>query len=76
MHGRNAGYDFLDPMIINILKQSTAPLTLLGISFKVNENIGRVINLNVIKSHLNFLVRKKEVSEIANKEDGITHYKV
>jgi repressor of nif and glnA expression len=76
MRGKGFDYSFLDSMILNILKESSVPMPVLGISFKVNEKSGKIIGLNVIKHHLNALVDKKKVLKNIRRDDGIVHYTI
>lgn len=76
MRGRNVNNTFLDSIIIQVVKESPVPIQVLGISFKVNEETGKIINLNAIKSHLNNLVDKKKVLIRMEKGDGTVHYKI
>ena len=74
--GRNIGYDFLDGMIIKILKESPKPLQPLGISFVVNEKAKRLVGFNIIKQHLDFLVSRKKIfkDEIVENDNKIVVY--
>lgn len=76
MRGRGFDYSFIDSMILGILRESKVPMRALGISFKVNERSGKIINLNVIKRHLKTLVEEKKISESVNRETETTHYKI
>ena len=76
MRGRNVNHTFLDSIIIHVLKESPVPMQVLGISFKVNEETGKIINLNVVKNHLNILVDKKKVLTKVDKSNGSIHYKI
>jgi hypothetical protein len=76
MRGRNPDYNFVEPMIINILKKSKISMPLLAINYHVNESIGKAVSLNDIKKNLTFLVNRKKISEKTNKKTGIVHYKL
>ena len=76
MRGRASGHDFVDPLILKILKESKVPLSTLGINYKVNENVGRTINLNVIRDHLIFLVENRKISESLDKRNSVIYYKL
>ncbi len=76
MRGRASGHDFVDPIILKILRESRTPMSTLGINYRVNETAGRTINLNVIREHLIFLARSKKISENLDKENGVTYYKL
>jgi len=76
MRGRAINYSFLDSIIIHVLKESPVPMQVLGISFKVNEETGKIISLNVVKNHLNNLVGKKRILMKMKKSDGSAHYKI
>jgi repressor of nif and glnA expression len=56
-------------MIIDILEKSEAPMQTLGISFKINEIAGRIINLNAVKNHLETLVEKKKLVKSISKDE-------
>ncbi|HKZ45126.1 MAG TPA: hypothetical protein VJ343_00300 [archaeon] len=73
MRGRGVDYISLDSMILNILKEAEVPMKPLGVSFKVNEKAGKIINLNVIKSHLDGLVTKKKVIMKVKRDESV-HY--
>lgn len=70
MRGKSNDYCFIDPMILDILEKSEIPVQPLCISFKINEMSGRIINLNVVKNHLEELVEKKKVLK-TNKNDSV-----
>lgn len=76
MRGRTSGHDFVDPLILKLLKESKVPMSTLGINYKVNELVGRTINLNVIRDHLIFLVKNKKIFESLDKENDVTYYKL
>jgi hypothetical protein len=76
MVGRVPRQDFVEPMILKILKISTIPMSTLAINFRVNERAGRTINLNDIKNNLMFLVKNKRISEKLDEENGIVYYKL
>jgi len=73
MRRRSSDYYFIDPMIMDILQKSEAPLQTLCISFKVNEMAKRIINLNVVKNHLETLVEKKKVVKNINKDEMVLY---
>jgi hypothetical protein len=68
--------DFVEPMIIKILKMSKLPMTTLSINYHVNEKTGKTINLKVIKNSLASLVSDKKVSEGIDEDSGIAYYKL
>ena len=68
--------DFVEPMILKILKTSEIPMTVLSINYHVNERAGKTINLKVIKNSLTFLVNNKKISERIDKENGISYFKL
>ena len=76
MRGRLPSHDFVEPMILNILKESGVSMPALAINYKVNEAAGRAINLNVIKNHLIFLVKNKKIFESLDKKNDVTYYKL
>ena len=71
MRGRSNDYCFIEPMIVDILDKSPAPVQALCVSFKLNEMSGKIINLKVVKNHLNDLVAKKKVVKEIKKDDSI-----
>jgi len=75
MSGR-PGFDFVEPMILKVLKISQIPMSILSINYRVNEGAGRTINLNVIKNRLTFLVEKNRISEKMDRKNGVTYYKL
>jgi repressor of nif and glnA expression len=72
MRRRSSDYCFIDPMIMDVLQKSESPVQALCVSFKVNEMSGKIINLNVVKNHLEILVEKKKV--VKNIKDESTLY--
>lgn len=76
MRGRGVDYISLDSLILNVLRECPVPMRPLGISFKVNEKSGRIINLNVIKSHLDSLVTKNKILKKVKKVDESVHYRI
>jgi len=76
MKERVSGYNFVDPLILKILGEAKASMSTLGINFRVNEAIGRTINLKVIRDHLMFLVKDKKISESMDKENNVSYYKL
>lgn len=72
----STGHDFIEPAILKILKESAVPMSTLGINYRINESVGKVINLNVIRNNLLFLVKSKKISERLDNENGVTYYKL
>jgi hypothetical protein len=72
----SSGHDFVEPMILKILEKSMVSMSTLAINYKVNEAVGRTINLNVIKNRLIFLVKNKKIFESFDKENNVTYYKL
>lgn len=72
---RSTGFDFVDPLIIKILKASKCPMSTLAINYRINEAVGRTINLNVVRNRLIFLLNNKKISESTN-DEGIVYYKI
>lgn len=73
MRRRNNDYCFIDPMIMDILEKAEVPMQPLCVSFKVNEMSGKIINLNVVKNHLELLVEKKKVVKNINKDEFVSY---
>ena len=73
--GRCSGDDFLNPMILKILKDSKIPMSTLGINYRINEGMGRIVNLNVVRNHLVVLLKDKKISETIN-DEGVVHYRL
>ena len=74
--GRNSGYDFVDPLILKILRDSKGPMTTLGINYRVNQSVGRTVNLKIIRDHLIFLAKKGKISKILDKDNSVIYYKI
>lgn len=74
MRGRSADYVYLEPEILNILRESDIPMSALGINFRINDRLDKIIELNEVKRHLNALVKNKKVLEKVR--DDTTYYKV
>ena len=68
MRGRNTDYFYLEPEILEILKDSEVPMSALGINFRVNNKFDKIIELNTVKRHLDELVKNKKLVRI-DKED-------
>ncbi len=71
MKGKSNDYCFIEPMIIDILEKSEMPIQPLCISFKINEMSGKIVNLNVVKSHLDELVTRRKVIKKINKDEMV-----
>lgn len=76
MTGRTSSHDFVGPLIMKILKESKVSMSTLGINYRVNESVGRIINLKIIRDHLIFLEEKRKISKFLNEENGVTYYKI
>lgn len=74
MRGRSADYKFLDDVILHILRESERPMQVLGVSFKVNEKCGRIINLNTVKNRLGMLADKRKILKKTDKEDSTFYW--
>lgn len=75
MRGRKSNnYFYLEPEILKILKTSNVPMSALGINFRLNNSLGKIIDLNTIKSHLDELVDNNKILEM--EKDEILHYKI
>jgi len=72
----STGHDFVEQAILKILKESAVPMSTLGINYRINETAGKVINLNVIRNNLLFLVKSKKISDRLDSENGVTYYKL
>jgi repressor of nif and glnA expression len=57
-------------MILTILEKSEAPVPALCVSFKINEMSGKIINLNVVKDHLEELVEKRKIIKKVTKDES------
>ena len=76
MRGRVPSHDFVEPMILNILKESRVFMSALAINYRVNEAAGKTINLNAIRNHLTLLVKNKKIFESLDKENDVIYYKL
>ena len=76
MRERLSGYNFVDPLILKILRDSKISMSTLGINFRINEAVGRTVNLKVIRDHLIFLVKDKKISESLDEDNGVTYFKL
>jgi len=74
MRGRSIDYEFLDNIILHILRETEVPMQVLGVSFKVNEKCGRIVNLNSVKDRLENLVDKKKILKKMNKEENTFYW--
>jgi repressor of nif and glnA expression len=76
MRGRAPSHDFVEPMILKILKESRVSMSALAINYMVNEAARRTINLNAIRNHLTLLVKNKKIFESLDKENDVIYYKL
>jgi hypothetical protein len=76
MRGRASSHDFIEPLILKILKESKVPMSTLAVNYRVNESSGRTVNLNAIRENLLFLTKSKKISESFDKDNGVTYYKL
>ncbi len=74
MRGRNSDNVYLEPEILKILRESSMPISALGINFRVNSKFDKIIELNTVKHHLNALVKNRKVLEKV--KDDTAHYKI
>ena len=74
MKNKISHYDFVDPLILKILKESKGAMTTLAINYRVNQSVGKTINLKIIRDHLIFLVKDQKVSRSTNRATDITYY--
>jgi hypothetical protein len=75
VRGRKSNnYFYLEPEILKILKTSNVPMSALGINFRLNNSLGKILDLNTIKSHLEELVDNNKILEL--EKDEILHYKI
>ncbi|TAL47384.1 hypothetical protein EPN87_02955 [archaeon] len=73
---RSSGHDFVDPIILKVLKQSKRSMSVLGINYMVNGIAEKTINLNVINEHMKLMVKARKVSETLKKSTGVKYYKL
>lgn len=75
MRGRKSNdYFYLEPEILKILRESNMPISALGINFMLNDNLGKIIDLNTVKSHIEKLVESNKILE--TEKDDVLHYKI
>ena len=74
MRGRNSDYVYLEPEILKILKESDVPMSALGINFRINNNLDKMIELNAVKHHIEALVKSKKI--LRNDKDDTTFYRM
>jgi hypothetical protein len=74
VRGRNTDYFYLEPEILEILRTSEVPMSALGVNFRINNKLEKVIDLNIIKQHLEELVKNDKLMRF--EKDDIIHYKV
>jgi len=68
--------DFVEPLILDILKKSTGSMTILGINYVVNQSVGKTIDMKIIKNNLTSLTKKQKISSAFNEENKITYYDI
>ena len=76
MAKRQSGYDFIGPSILNILKNSKMPMTKLAVSYMINQNSGKIVNVGVVKRNLDFFVKENKVSMGVDEISGIVNYMI
>lgn len=69
------GYNFVEPLILKILRESNVPMASLAINYMVNQSFGREVNSRIIKKHLAFLVDVEKISKDLDKLNNVTYYK-
>jgi hypothetical protein len=74
VRGRNTDYFYLEPEILEILRTSEVPMSALGVNFRINNKLEKVVDLNIIKQHLEELVKNDKLLKL--EKDDIVHYKV
>jgi hypothetical protein len=74
VRGRNTDYFYLEPEILEILRTSEVPMSALGVNFRINNKLEKVVDLNIIKQHLEELVKNDKLLKF--EKDDIIHYKV
>ncbi len=74
MRGRIADYVYLEPEILKILNESDVPMSALGVNFRVNNNLDKIVDLNTIKRHLENLVKGKKL--LKKDKDDTIFYKI
>lgn len=74
MRGRSIDYEFLDNVILHILRESEVPMQVLGVSFKVNEKCRRIVNLNAVKDRLTFLSNKRKILKKMDKDENMFYW--
>jgi hypothetical protein len=74
VRGRSADYVYLEPEILKILKTSNVPMSALGVNFRVNNKLSKIVELNTVKRHLESLVDRKKI--LKAEKDNITLYRV
>ncbi len=74
MRGRNADYFYLEPEILNILRESDVPMSALGINFRVNDRLDKIVELNAVKHHLEALVKSKKI--LKTDKDDTAFYRI
>jgi len=74
MRGRTADYIYLEPEILKILKDSTVPMSALGINFRINDKFDKIIELNTVKRHLEVLVKSRKL--LKKDKNDTTYYKL
>lgn len=66
MRGRSIDFEYLGSEILKTLGQADSPVSALGINFTINNKLDRIIELNIVKNHLDKLVEKKKVIKKVN----------
>lgn len=74
MRGRSVDYVYLEPEILKILRESDVPMPALGINFRINNKLDKIIGLNTIKHHLEALIKSKKL--LKKDKDGTIYYRI
>jgi len=74
MRGRTADYVYLEPEILNILRESEVPMSALGINFRINDKFDKIVELNTVKRHIEVLVKRRKL--LKKDKDDTTYYRI
>lgn len=66
----------MDETVLEVLKASDRPMTQLAVSYMINQDSDRMVNMGVIKRSIKSLMKGGKVQKKLDKSNTITHYTI
>jgi len=66
----------MDETVLEVLKNSDRPMTQLAVSYMINQDSDKMINMGVIKRSLESLMKEGKVEKKLDKSKNIMHYTI